>query len=35
MKGSHRVIVETKKVNNIQISRYTGALTQKYAKDDK
>ena len=27
--------VETKKVNNIQISRYTGALTQKYAKDDK
>ena len=27
--------VETKKVNNIQISRYTGALTQKYAKEDK
>lgn len=27
--------VETKKSNNIQISRYTGALTQKYAKDDK
>ena len=27
--------VETKKSNNIQISRYTGALTQKYAKEDK
>lgn len=29
------VQVETKKMANVQISRYTGALTQKYVKNDK